>query len=260
MDHEMKQQPKGYANGQHRFEDDFNTIMVPTSTAPPVTRYSSSETSNQVQFQFNPNRQSNNNNIEQEHGIYTVQCQRKKLSSTLCNPVVILSAVSLIAVAGALFSTFYLIHSLKPATTFMDNVNGVIKSKEMQEVDSTVNSFLKNATNWVKQNIGGKNSTENSNKPKKRGEINLFGEGNGFSLNSLANLAGQIIKSVNDTISSIANKTNTAKGIEGGSRQQSLIEKSAISTREGSESKARLIQPSSSEPELDSGQKVYHMS
>lgn len=255
----MEQHQLKNKNGQYKFDDDFSTIMTQNTppTAPNATRYSSYENSDQVQFQFNPTAPNGTNN-NQGHDYYTIRCQRKKLSSKLCNPVIILSVVSLTAVAGALFSTFYLIHSLKPASTFMDHVNGVIKSKELQEVDGTVNSFLNNATNWVKQNIGGKkNETEAIVNKKKSGEMVIFGEGNGFSLNSLANLAGQIIKSVNDTMLSLTNN-KTAKGIEGGTSQQSLIEKSAISTQEGSGS--RMIPSSESEPDLNSGQKVYHMS
>lgn len=275
MDHEMKkQQSKTQVNGnngQHRFEDDFNTILTPAHSVTPTTRYSSYEHSNQVQFQFNPtslNGQNSNNNCQD---IYSVRVQRKKCSSKLCNPVVILSVVSLTAVAGALFSTFYMIHSLKPASTFMENVNGIIKSKEMKEVESTVDSFFKNATNWVKTNIGKKrNSTESETKKKGSGEMVLFGEGNGFSLNSLANLAGKIIKSVNETISSIGNnRTSTMpmekKSSEAGrdAGQQSVIEKSAVSSQEDG-SKSKLTIPNSSESErgeqLSSGQKVYHMS
>lgn len=255
--HQLKS--KGSKSGQYKFDDDFNTIMTQSTaptTAPNATRFTTYENSDQVQFQLNPTAPNGTNN-NPGHDYYTIRCQKKKLSSKLCNPVIILSVVSLTAVAGALFSTFYLIHSLKPASTFIDHVNGVIESKEMKEVDGTVNSFLKNATNWVKQNIGGKKNETDPKVPKKKsGEMVIFGEGNGFSLNSLANLAGQIIKSVNDTISSLSNnKTNTSKGIEGGSGQQSLTEKSAISTQDGSE--PRMV---TSESEADEDQKVYHMS
>lgn len=263
MDHEARQKGSSNLNGQYKFDDDFNVIAAPVHTSPTAIRFTTYESSDQVQFQFNP---SNNNTISNSDNDYgqgrescRVQYQRRKLSSKVCNPVVILSVVSLTAVAGALFSTFYLIHSLKPANSFIENVNGMIKSKEMQEVDSTMNSFLKNATNWVKNNIGGKkgsNQTEEAGETKKKsGELVLFGEGNGFSLNSLANLAGQIIKSVNHTISNIANnRTNLAKSKEGGPNEQSLIEKSA---QESSASNSRQVPD---DEQLNSGQKIYHMS